>query len=171
MNAWLLRSQWWVVGLTYGIPAGIVLVLVERFAQDESWSAAITSGGVLGLLCGGAVGALTTVRLREDAGGMPPDTYARVDRATRRGPVPADSQVRAAAYDLVLTRLTVVRASRTPSAVLMSGLAVLAAVRGVTGSPWWWVAAGVCVAVLVFAVLVVPRRLERRVELLAEPPS
>ncbi len=59
---------------------------------------------------------------------MPPGTYARVERAPRRGPVPAGPDERAAAHDLALSRLLQVRASRTPSGLLLSGLALLTAV-------------------------------------------
>ena len=171
MTAWLLSARWWQVGLVSAVPLGVVLALVERFARGDSWTEALALEVVAGLLRGGVAGALTTARLREDADGMPSETYARVERATRRGPVPESPEERAAAHDPVLSRPVVVRASRTPSAVLFSGLALLTAVGGVTRSPWWWVVTGVCVALVVVAVLVVPRRLERRAELLAEPPA
>ncbi|MDP9430398.1 MAG: hypothetical protein M3Q47_16760 [Actinomycetota bacterium] len=88
MSAWLLRAPWWAMGLASAVPLGVVFVLMGRFVRDESWLEALVWGGVIGLLCGGVVGAIATSRLREDAGGMPPEAYARIERATRRGPSP-----------------------------------------------------------------------------------
>ncbi|WNV75510.1 hypothetical protein [Geodermatophilus sp. DSM 44513] len=171
MTGWLARARWWQVGLLVAPLPGTVFGLMERFARDESWTHAVAFGAVTGLLCGGIVGAIAQTRLQEDAGDLPPETYARLDRAARRGPVPGDPDERAAALDLLLGRLSAVRASRTPSAVLMSGLLLFTVAAAVTRSPWWWVGTAVCAVLLVLAVRVVPRRLERRAGQLAEPPG
>ena len=86
MTAWLLRARWWQAGLVSAVPLGVVFTLVERLARGDSWTEALALGVVAGLLCGGVVGALTTAGLREDADGMPPGTYARVERPPGAGP-------------------------------------------------------------------------------------
>jgi hypothetical protein len=170
VTAWLLRARWWQVGLVSAVPLAVVIALVGRFARGESWTAALALGVVAGPLCGGVVGALTTARLREDADGVPPETYASVDRATRRGPVPTDPGERAAAHRLLTARLARIRATRTRSLVLQGALAVVGAALALTGSPWWWLLVVLAVVLLVTGPIVVAR-LERRAELLAGPPA
>ena len=168
MNAWLVRVRWWQVGLLAALPLGVVFALMSRFVRDHSWSEALVSGLFTGLLCGGIVGVMVSSRLREDVGDMPVETYERVERATRRGPVPADPEERAAAHELLVSRLVAVRAQRTPGTVVLGVLAVITAVGAVTRSPWWWAVTGSCAALLVL-VLAIPGRMERRAQLLAGP--
>ena len=101
---------------------------------------------------------------------MPPETYAGVDRATRRGPVPEDPEERTAAHRLLVYRLTRIRQTQTRSRVGQVVMAVVGAALALGSSPWWWLVVALAVVLLVASPLLV-RRLERRAELLAEPPS
>jgi ElaB/YqjD/DUF883 family membrane-anchored ribosome-binding protein len=79
--------------------------------------------------------------------------------------VPEDDGQRQAALRLVEDRLLTLQATRTRAAALPAVLALLTGVLAVTRSPWWWVAVAAAVA-LVPAVLLIPRRLQRRADLL-----
>ncbi len=170
MTAWLLRAPWWAVGLASAVPLGVVFGLMGRLVRGESWTEALVLDVVTGLLCGGVVGAVAASRLREDVGSMPVETYARADRATRRGPVPADPAERAAAHQLLTHRLTRIWETRTRSLALQVALAVVGAVLAPGSNPWWWLAVALAVVLLVASPVLVAR-LERRAQLLADPPA
>lgn len=168
MNAWLLRARWWQVGLVAAVPLTVVFVLAGRAVRDQSWPEALVGGAVVGLLCGGIVAAVCVPRLREDAQEMPLSTYARVDRATRWGPVPADPEERAAAHRLLVHRLTRIRETRTRARAGQVAMAVVGAALALGSSPWWWLVVALAAALLVGSPVLVAR-LERRAHLLAEP--
>lgn len=95
------------------------------------------------------------------------DATRRVEayKAARRGPAPQDSAVRSAASAIVSHQIAEHRRTRSRSAVVFVLFGVLSLVEAVIFTPWF--AAGAAVfAVLLVVLVLTPRRLARRAEML-----
>lgn len=91
-----------------------------------------------------------------------------VSRAAAGGPVPTDPRLRGAARDVALAQLDGQR-RRLPFTAPFIGLIGLGSATAVIAwSPWWIVPAGLSAGFLIYQ-LTLPRRLERRIDLLCEP--
>jgi hypothetical protein len=167
MNAWLLRAPWWQLGVVVG--ALICPIFVLLFGQDgRSWPQALLMGFGVAVVCGPAIGYVLAREFRRSLAAAEPlseDARIAVERATRRGPVPEDDDVRAAALRVVEDRLTAVRAGRPRASALLAVIAVVTGFLAVTGPDWWWIAVGACLVMLA-VVLAAPARLRRRAEVL-----
>jgi hypothetical protein len=168
VNAWLLRARWWQFAALSAALLAPVFVLLQRFLGHERWVPAAIVGSVTAAVCGPILALMLTGRWRDmmaAAGPLAEEDRASVERAARRGPVPADPQLREAARRLAEDRLLTLRRTRTRALVTMSVFVVLTAASAVLRSPWWWIAVGVCVGMLAVG-LTVPARVERRAALL-----
>jgi hypothetical protein len=171
VNAWLLRSPWWVLSLVTGAVFGVLMALFGGLVQGEGWPAAAAGGAVSGVLFGLVMGPLLARmnrRFTEAVGNSSDDQLRRARRAVRGGPVPEDAADRALAYRLATTSLADLRRRRWSSGVVFTLFTALLVVAALTQSPWYWVVAGLS-AGMVAVVLMLPRRLERRAALLAPP--
>ncbi|MCA0144192.1 hypothetical protein [Blastococcus sp. LR1] len=171
MNAWLLRAPRWKIATLMGVVLAPLAVLFFGLTGDRSWATACVMGIALAAVCAPVLG-LATARTIQDASpgleGLPGHARARVELAARRGPVPADTEERRAALRLVEDRLSVVRATRTRAGAFCAALVLVSGLLALARSPWWWIAVAAGLAMTV-AVVVGPRRLDRRAELLREP--
>lgn len=103
--------------------------------------------------------------VREAATRSPEGLSARVRRASWRGPVPQDPEVRAAARDLVLAQLAQYDKQRRWGPLAFGFFALLSLYLAITESPWFWL--GVVGWTLAAAGhLWMRNRLRRRAELL-----
>jgi hypothetical protein len=168
VNAWLLRAPRWQLALVMGALLVPFVVLLFRLAGDRSWTAALLMGIAVTIVCAPVLGALTASAMRgarAASASLPEEDRALVERASRRGPVPADDDLREAALSLAEDRLTVLRSTRTRGLTATGVLVLLSGSLAVAQSAWWWAAVAAGAALLVL-VLVTPARLERRTRLL-----
>ncbi len=96
------------------------------------------------------------------------DELETVIRASTRGPIPADPRLRRAARDLAEDQLEQRLMTRPFAAFFVALFAVAFAAAAIFWSPWFVVAVLV-VPALIAAMWMAPRRLQRRIDLLAEP--
>jgi hypothetical protein len=136
--------------------------------NGTNWSTALVGGGLGGLVFGAIVAPVQrrqVRRLRETTGDMPDAAIRSAVRASLRGPVPPDPEIRAAA-GRVGTRqaelMTRHRVWAVPFFALMAGLAGWLALMG---ELWLWAGAAFFVGLGVF-LLVAPGRYRRRAALL-----
>lgn len=158
-----------IMGLCCGIGGAVGLAVIA----GEGWAGALP--GAIGAGLGGALigGTLLHAQLRRRAealGPLPAADRRAAERASVRGPVPEDPGTRAAARALARTALAEQRRRRVLG--LVSALFILASqvFLAVQASPWWWVGVAATTGLVVYGSFLLPRRLERRVELLG-PPS
>lgn len=103
MRAYLLTAPRWVLSLLHGLPFGFVLATAILWDRQASAQQIIGLGLVSGLVYGVGV-AFAGEKERREArtviGEVSPDRLRAVCRASRRGPVPADPEVRASSLRL-----------------------------------------------------------------------
>jgi hypothetical protein len=93
VRKWLLTTPWWALALLTGAFYSIGTTVAGKFRGDESWTEAVVSGVLGGVVFGAAMGPLAARmnrRFREAAGDVPRDQLQRIARLARRGPVPED---------------------------------------------------------------------------------
>jgi hypothetical protein len=167
VRAYLNTAPRWILWLLYGVPFGAVMSIGTAWDDWSDPLETILFGLVVGLPYG-VFATFATEHPRREVlaliGEVPRDELSTVFRAARRGPVPADPELRAAS--LRLNRHDAARArlgawTTLPFAVLM----IAAAVFKPDGRPVWSV-----LAVLVLAGVgyqwISSRRLDQRAELL-----
>ncbi len=100
VRAYLLTAPRWVLCLVYGLPFGAI-VSIGTFWDNSSGPLEVTLFGlVVGLLYGAGATFMNEKPRREVRaliGKVPREQFGVVFRAARRGPVPTDPEVRAAA--------------------------------------------------------------------------
>ena len=167
-GAWL-RAPWWVLALTLGAIFAVGQLAV-RLLQGESVAASALPAALSGVFFGLIMGAFTRQMNRRwlaAVADLPASEHREVRRAARRGPAPADPEVRRAALEIVAHQITVFRALRW--AVLMYGaLAVMTAFLVLVASPWWILSVLFWLGLLALH-LWMPRHLRDRQRLLSEP--
>ncbi|MGY1855361.1 hypothetical protein [Modestobacter sp. SYSU DS0290] len=168
MNAWLLRAPLWQVCLVMAVLLAPFLIAVFWVVRDMSPAATVSAGVVTAAICGPMVGYVTWRQTREflpDAGSAPEPDQVEAERAARRGPVPEDDDVRAAALRIVEHRLALLQVNRSSALVSAAVVPLVAVFLTVAVSPWWWI--GVVLGLALSAlVLLTPAHLERRADLL-----
>lgn len=112
MRAYLNTAPRWVLWLVYGLPFGAAMAI--GIVGDDSSGAAEIVG--FGLVAGVGFGVCLTFatdkqrrEIREVIGEVPASELGTVYRAARRGPVPADPEIRAAALRLARHELAQAR--------------------------------------------------------------
>jgi hypothetical protein len=165
-----MRSPWWVLSLYSGSIFGAGLFAFALVKGEPPTGAAVTAavqGVIFGLIMG-PIGRRTRDRYLTAVGPVPVSKQREVRRATTRGPVPQDVEVRRAALSVIDHRIENFRKLRW--AVLMYALLIVMSIGlTVTDSGWW------LLAVLLFASslamhLWMPRHLRSRRLLLADQP-
>ena len=173
MRKWMLNAPRWVLALVTGVPFGLWMVLFGRFFQDVSWTQALVSGGIAGVFFGAAMGVYLHRlyrRTREAVGDLSNAEIKRAGRASVRGPVPADAEIRAAAHGLAISNFDLLRRQRVwalPFLALMLGAGIFLTVTEGAG---WWIPIAFC-AILGAVTVYLPRHLRRRIELLQATPQ
>ncbi|GAA1559203.1 hypothetical protein [Kribbella lupini] len=169
MRAYLHTAPWWILCLLYGLPFGAFMAGGILWDNSSGALEIIVFGLVVGLLYG-AGATVVTAKPRRDVlalvGEVPRDQLGAVFRAARRGPVPADPELRAAALRLAVHDADRLRRGLffgIPWAVLLIAVAVFR--RDPPSHPLFVVLAGLMVAAVAYQ-LYVWRNLKRRVALL-----
>jgi protein-S-isoprenylcysteine O-methyltransferase Ste14 len=168
MNAWLMRLSRWQLAVVMAALICPFFVLLFRLGGDASWATALIMGVGVAVLCGPVLSYFVDHEMRRSlavGGPLTEDDRVLVERAARRGPVPNDNALREAALRVAENRLVVLRQTRSRALAASFVLVFATGILAIAQSPWWWIAVGACVAVLVL-VLLAPARVQRRAELL-----
>ena len=162
-------QRWWVRVLLSGIPFGVMIGLFV--GHRDSVRERVLIGVIGGLVLGLAVGwsdrrqvMLRRQRITSFTAGLTEEGRWVAERASRRGPVPDDPQIRSAAAGLARDGLERVLRERTYGLVSF-GLITLSWVLLATTRSWGWLVVVVLVATIVF-LLLRPRMVRQRLVLL-----
>lgn len=155
----------------------MVFGVITGIGNPDDWPFRVGLGLVTGLLLG--VMMAFTVRnwqrrLAPAVEGLSPEARKAAYRAARRGPAPAEPEVRAAALEIAERQLARVRKARiwlviaTVCVVLSAVLTTLDALTSGNddGQPWWRLWPAVLVSGVLGAQLFQPRQLRRRIAVL-----
>lgn len=165
-----LMPTWALLLILWAIWAATGFVMGALSGLDPRWNAGLAGG--LGLIAAAAFTAGLKIRFRWEnraLGDVSKDVRRLALRAAWKGPVPTDPEVRTAAIAVAEEQLRQMRRTRP---ILIVALALgLVAVTGsaITGSPWQLLYNLPYIFVLVATFAVAPRRLRKRLVLLAEP--
>jgi hypothetical protein len=168
VRTWLLDQPRWKRAVVLGTTFGAFMTLYMGLTQDVSWVAAVLGGVVAGALFGPIMSRTMFPQepeLRRVVGAARAAGRRQVSRATWRGPVPGDPDVRAAASAVIAYQLPILERQRRWAPFFYLFMIFVAGALALTGSPWYWAAAAFFGAVLVVQ-LVLPGHLRRRAELL-----
>jgi hypothetical protein len=169
-----LHIKPWVAGIAAGLFFGVVLALLAIPLDLEIWPGAVFSvvvGGVLTVIAIKLVVSNLQRRLGPAVEGLSPETARVAYRAARRGPVPAEPDVRAAALGIAERQLAGMLKGRIW--LLIAGACVVLSQVLVAldddSRQWWrfWPAAGM--VLVVAAQFYQPKQLRRRIAQLREP--
>jgi hypothetical protein len=171
MRARLERIPTWAWVPLMGVPFGAAMGISSK-SDGGSTGFAVVSGVLLGLVFGLA---MTFVLRRQrlllvEALGRETPKAVRLSagRALRRGPAPADPEVRSAAIRLAERQLEVLRRSRWTAPVLWVFL-LIAGIAGVVDRSFWPLALLVLYTVAIwYQFFYKPRKLRARIEELAQ---
>jgi hypothetical protein len=169
VKSWLLRAPLWVLILVDGVPFGLAMALWNHFGVNGTpWSSALLGGGLGGLLFGTLLAPMQRRQhrgLREATGDMPDVAVRSAVRASLRGPVPADPDVRAAAARIGTRQADLMTRQRAWAAPFFALMTAGACWLAVTGTPWWWAGAAFFLGLGAFQ-LIAPGRYRRRAALM-----
>jgi hypothetical protein len=163
----------WLTGILAGLLYGVLFALAAHYLVSEDWTAAVIAGAVTGPLFG-LVMAIVQRRTDRLFSSLPGDLTRKqrqaATRASRRGPVPADPAIRAAALDLAhrqleryQTRWMRVALVAVPIFLVLSAVAS----RLDDDHQWWSGLVQLAGAALFGFMAFEPRRLRRRVAALS----
>lgn len=168
MRAFVLTAPWWKLSLLTGIPFALLFGGAMMFVLpgDNGLIAGVGvfTGVAFGLVMGPVL-ARMHARARAVIGPMSTEQYGEVLRASQRGPVPADPEIRHAATRLARWRLDETVRQRTGLLVLAAVFLALFVVNAIVVSPIGWLLVALWVAIPV-ANLWGQKRLQQRVALL-----
>ena len=141
MRERMLHAPAWVLGVVSGTMFGLFWALWTHYGDGDSWTASLVQGALLGLFFGAVMGPVQHRQqrgVREAAARSPEGLSTRVRRASWRGPLPQEPEVRAAARDLVLAQLAQYEKQRVWGPLFLAVLAVLSLYLAAAESPWYW---------------------------------
>lgn len=170
MRTYLQRAPWWVLSGVQGTFFALAMTVWRHLSKGESWVDSFVPSAISGLLFGAFMGPqMVRQRTRQQAAAGPVSEEHRreVARASWRGAVPADAQLRAAALRLAEHQAGESDRHRTGSFAVFGSLLVLGLVLAVTDSLWWLLTVAVH-ALLLANTVWWPRRLKRRAALLRQ---
>lgn len=165
-------NLWWVRVLTSGVPFGVLMGLFAAHRHGSDVVDGLITGTVSGVLFGWFMSWATRrqevareQRTAAFTGRLILEHRALAVRASRRGPVPDDPAIRAAAAALTRDQLGQSISQRSKNIAIFGVIGLLELVLALTSSRWYWL------AVLMFAALIVaqlrqPQALRRRLALL-----
>jgi len=169
VNRGKIGNVWWRRALLYGVPFGIVIGL---FAAHRGHGSGLADGLINGIFSGALFGlAMGWLTRRQQAAreqrtaaftaGLTAQHRTLAVRASRRGPIPDDPAIRAAAARLTRDQLERTTSQRNRNLAGLAAFTLLELVQALISSPWFWL------GVLLFAVAIVaqlrqPRTLHRR---------
>lgn len=168
VNRGKIRNTGWSRTLLYGVPFGVLMGLFAAHRHGYDAIDGLITGTFSGILFGLLMSVVThrqqvarEQRTAAVTGGLTAENRTLAMRASRRGPVPADPAIRAAAAGLTRDQLEQSITQRSKNLAIFGVLGLLELVMALTSSPWYWL------AVLMFAALLVaqlrqPQTLRRR---------
>ncbi len=169
-----LLKLWWVQAVIFGVQFGVVTGLFAAHrGHGSSVADGLITGSIGGVVFGLAMGWGTRrqqvareQRTAAFTAGLTAERRMLAVRASRRGPVPDDPAIRAAAAGLTEDRLEQSISQRSKNLAIFGVIGLLELASALTSSPWYWVAALIFTALFV-AQLRQPRTLRRRLALLS----
>ena len=168
----LLNAPTWVQSLLGGGLFGLLNTVRGRLIGGEDWTEAAVGGAIGGVVFGAVMGpvlARQQQRARDAVGTRSAAELRRAGRVANRGPVPDDRELREAARRYALHQRGEILRQRPwgiPFFVVVVALTVWLALRA--DALFWSFAVGLSLFASV-AYGVLPRRLARRADLLADP--
>lgn len=165
MRAYLLSAPRWVLSVGTGLFFGLFMT-VFFLIQDGHVLPAVINGPIGGILFGAIMGrqaARQNNQVMEALGPLTPPGLRDAIRATNRGPVPEDRQIRQAACRLTNLQLHQLSRQREWSLAFFGLMDVLYVLLALTRSPWWWAAAALFSVALAGQVWL-PGHLRRRLD-------
>ena len=141
MRERLLHAPVWALIVVFGVGFGVFWAVWSHFLQGQSWTRALVTAAIAGVLFGGMMGPVQHRQwrgAREVAARSPGGLSREVRRASWRGPVPSDPAVRQAAYDLLRAQLEPMERQRRWASPFFALMAALALYLALTDSAWWW---------------------------------
>ncbi|WP_324274872.1 hypothetical protein [Blastococcus brunescens] len=170
MRERLIHAPVWALAAVFGGFFGLSWAVWSRFLEGQSWTRALVTAAIAGVLFGAMMGPVTHRQwrgARELAARSPGGLSREVRRAGWRGPVPSDPVVRQAAHDLLRAQLEPMERQRRWASPFFALMAVLALYLALTDSAWWWWAVAAWTGMAV-AHPFTRRRLRRRAVLLGD---
>jgi hypothetical protein len=166
----LQKAPWWVWSLIDGVYFGTFITIFNHFQQSSSWTSAMRSGLIVGVVFGAVVGPISARQRRKFlalVGTLSAHDRRIAVRAVTRGPAPLNRDVREAAARLATYRLKELSRTFAPTFVMFLLLAVFCGLFTFIrpSASWMWIPAA-CFAVLAPSYLAWPRYLQRRVQIL-----
>jgi Flp pilus assembly protein TadB len=158
-------APWWALAVSAGLPFAVAMTLFSVHG-GHGWLSSAAGGGIGGLFFGGYMGVVLRRqhdRQRQAVGELGPQVGRAARRASWRGPVPADPDVRAATLLLIEHQLGELERRRTLSLAVFGIFVPVYVVLAIVRSPWW-AAAAVFFAAMLLMTLLLPRRLRRRAD-------
>lgn len=181
MTVYLRKAPTWALSVYNGVLIAVIFgVFWPIFLHDSHFrvatvvAGAVVAGVIFGLIAG-PVAARQWRRTEEATGPLTDDEYRIANRATIRGPVPADPRLRAAAS--ALAAIYHRRVSRVPRGVVVAlvvleaGVAVLYAATAESPSDYAYAALFVVLAATFGWQLWYRRNLQRRIGMLCDTES
>ncbi len=167
-----IRDLWWVQAMLFGVVFGVVMGLFAAHRHGYDVADGLVTGSIGGVVFGLAMGWGTRrqqvareQRTAAVTAGLTAERRTQALRASRRGPVPGDPAIRAAAAGLARDQLGQSISHRSKNLTSFSIIGLLDLVLALTSSRWYWLAVLVLAAVIV-AQLRQPQALRRRLALL-----
>jgi Flp pilus assembly protein TadB len=163
----LLSAPRWVLVVVSGIPFGAAMGVMGGLDRG-SWTQGLIEGAITGVAYGLLMGVVLRRqfgRYREAMGNVSQSDVRRAVRDARHGRVPDDPEARRAAYRLLSTQVGQLRRQRRWAPAFLLLMIAIGVLLAVTQSPWWWVAVPIWVGALTLH-LVLPRRMDRQLDLL-----
>ncbi|MGW1340936.1 hypothetical protein ACWCOV_07760 [Kribbella sp. NPDC002412] len=164
----------WLISVSFGLIGAVGMGLFVR-TDGASWATTAGFAAVSGVMFAFAMWRFEPRIRRELAeveGDLPAEKLELAHRAARRGPVPSDPEIRAAALRIASHQLgsssTWIPGPRFRTAI--GALMVINAVGSAVSGSFWALIYGTSATLLLYSGLYYPRQLRRRMELLSQPP-
>ncbi len=158
-------------GAIFGVWVAVVFSFLQGPMFTRSVGNALISGCVTAVLVG--VLALPACRRARDraqvedtTGGLSPKDRRAAQRASLSGPIPTDPLIRQTALDLATYRAGLVALRRW--VLISAALMIVSLLWAATSSPWWLAVTALSLYSAIRQLLM-PRRLQHRIELLTSP--
>ena len=166
----LQRAPWWGHFLLLGGAFGLSQFLFNAFRDDRTVLASVVGALVSGVLFGLIMGTFSyamSKRFLRAQGDISRGQLRAARRASTRGPLPSDPEVRAAAVRIADLQLRQLRWQRIWGPTVLVLVAAMCVFLAVTETLWWLLAAA-AFAFLAIYIVWLPGRLRRRRALLTD---
>jgi hypothetical protein len=167
VRAYLLSAPRWVLALVQGVFFGAGMTVFSLVTTDRHWVGAVAGGAVGGVLFGAVMAPIAHRQnrgVREASGLTAADQQRAAVRASMRGPIPLEPDIREAAHRIALQQRRELLSKRTFSVVTFAAITTLNVFLAITASPWWWLTVLFFVSLSSWQLWWLPRHLARRAD-------